>query len=461
MFSGAPQESPKSWKNGTLTYTTGGLVVLFFWLLVGDFAWQLKERSVGTTAMLVLKSLGSPDVLVGLLIGSVPAAIGLILGPIISVRSDNTRSRWGRRIPFLLVPLPVVVLSMFGLAATPHIGAWIHEFLGPRSPGPMGSSLIAFSIFWILFELATIVTNALFGALINDVVPHAIIGRFFGLFRIVSLVDGILFNVYLIKHAEEYYSWIFIGTGLIYGVGFTLMCLMVKEGEYPPPKPQAVSAAQRLLSFKTYLRECFTTPFYLLVFGALISAAVCFGPINSFSIFYAKQLGMDMEIYGRLNAVSYGVSMVMAYFLGMLADKFHPVRMGIVCLALYAAITLWGAFGIVDLTTFSIAFIGHTILSGAYFTSTASIAQRLYPRLKFAQFASGQGILQAVFSGIMPPAVGLFLDLNHHNYRMTFLFSGLLAVAGLVFYTLVYRRFMRLGGPQNYRAPLTETSEFE
>jgi MFS family permease len=100
-------------------------------------------------------------------------------------------------------------------------------------------------------------------------------------------------------------------------------------------------------------------------------------------------------------------------------------------------------------------------MSGAYFTSTASITQRLYPKLKFAQFASGQGILLAIFSGIMPPAVGLFLDLNHHNYRMTFLFSGLIAVGALVFYILVYRRFMQLGGPQHYRAPLSETSEFQ
>ena len=61
----------------------------------------------------------------------------------------------------------------------------------------------------------------------------------------------------------------------------------------------------------------------------------------------------------------------------------------------------------------------------------------------------------------MPPAVGLFLDLNHHNYRMTFLFSGLLALAGLVLYILVYRRFIQLRGPQHYRAPLTETFEFQ
>jgi hypothetical protein len=109
--------------------------VLFAWLLVGDFAWQLKERSVGATAQLILKKFGAADLLVGLLIGSVPAALGMIIGPVISMRSDRFRSRWGRRIPFLLVPLPMVVLSMAGLAFTPTFGGWIHEWLGARSPG--------------------------------------------------------------------------------------------------------------------------------------------------------------------------------------------------------------------------------------------------------------------------------------------------------------------------------------
>jgi len=58
------QPAGKTWQAGTLTYTAAGLVVLFAWLLVGDFAWQLKERSVGTTAQLILKKFGAADLLV-------------------------------------------------------------------------------------------------------------------------------------------------------------------------------------------------------------------------------------------------------------------------------------------------------------------------------------------------------------------------------------------------------------
>lgn len=451
----APTNAPKkSWKAGTLTYTSAGLVVLFIWLLFGDFAWQLKERSVTATAQLLLKRFDSSDFLVGLLIGSLPAAMGMILGPIISVKSDRHRGRWGRRIPYLLVPLPFVVASMAGLALSPSLGASIHEALGASSPGLNACVLGTFAGFWAVFEVATITANSVFGGLINDVVPQAIIGRFFALFRIISLVDGIIFNYFLIKHAEAHFFWIFIGTGIFYGVGFALMCFNVKEGEYPPPEPLSETAKPgHLQGIRSYLRECFATPYYLWVFGALTLCMLAFGPVNAFSIFYAKSLDMSMQTYGRYIAASYAVSIILAYFLGSMADRFHPVRMAIATITLYAGFMLWGAGFATDSGRFGIAFIAHTILSGAYFTSTASIGQRLYPKMKFAQFASAAGILIAATAAILPPVVGLILDASGHQYRLTFLMGGILASLGLVSLLVVHRKFMKLGGPKNYVAP--------
>ena len=44
--------SPKTWKAGTLVYTSAGLAMLFFWLLWGDFTWAMKDRAVGPSATL-------------------------------------------------------------------------------------------------------------------------------------------------------------------------------------------------------------------------------------------------------------------------------------------------------------------------------------------------------------------------------------------------------------------------
>jgi MFS family permease len=457
-----PPGGPKLWRRGTLVYTLSGLIILFCWLIFGDFALQLRERSVGATAQLVLKKFEASDLLVGLLIGSLPAALGMIIAPIISVKSDRHRGRWGRRIPFLLVPLPAVVLSMAGLAISPWAGGHLHTWLGVHSPGPNACVLGVFAAWWAIFEVSAILAGAVFGGLINDVVPQEVIGRFLGMFRMVSLIDGIIFNHFLIKHAEKHFVWIFLGVGLFYGVGFTLMCLMVKEGEYPPVEPLEETARPgRMQAVRSYLRDCFANPYYLWVFMAFILCSLSFAPVNSFSIFYAKSLHMDMELYGNYIAASYVCSLALAYFLGSLADRFHPLRLGIACMALYATVSLSGAAFATDPKKFGVAFMAHTVISGTYMTSMASAGQRLYPKLKFAQFASASGLIGATFGMLLPPTMGFLLDRSGHNYRITFLASGVLASLGLVALVVVYHKFMQLGGPKNYVAPHVQPPEPE
>ena len=76
-------ETPgKTWKAGTLTYTTTGLVVLFSWLLWGDFAWSMKDRTMGPVLQILLHKFSASDTLTGLLMGSLPSTISMILTPI-------------------------------------------------------------------------------------------------------------------------------------------------------------------------------------------------------------------------------------------------------------------------------------------------------------------------------------------------------------------------------------------
>jgi len=458
--SGDPESVPISgkskrfWHAGSIVYTGAGLAILFGWLLLGDFAWQLKERSVTTTAQLVLKKFEASNFFSGLLIGSIPAAIGMILGPIVSVRSDRHRGRWGRRIPFLLVPLPFVVVSMAGLAFAPAIGGWLHAWLGVSSPGLGPCVLGTFAAFWCVFEVFSTIANSVVGGLINDVVPQEVIGRFFGMFRMVSLIDGIIFNALIVKHAEEYFFWVFIGTGLFYGIGFTVMCLNVKEGEYPPPEPlDTATRFGRWELLRVYFRECFTTPFYLWIFAGTILCVFSFQPINAFNVFYAKSLGMSMETYGQYVAVSYGISLVMAYFIGAMADRFHPLRLGIGSMILYVLVSAGGFAWGVDAQGFGLAFLAHNIISGFYYTAMASVGQRLYPKLKFAQYASAAMLVQAGIGALLPPAVGAILDASGHHYRLTFLIGGLLGILGLSALLVVYRKFLQLGGTSLYQPP--------
>jgi MFS family permease len=443
----------KVWTVGTLAYTSGGLGVLFFWLLGGDFAWNLKERAVVPVAQLMLRSFQASDFLVGLLVGSIPAALGMILGPIASVKSDRHRGKLGRRIPFLLVPTPFIVLSMLALGGAPWLAGKIHLALGDGSPGIAPIGITLFILFWLVFEVATVVANIIFGALINDVVPQPLIGRFFGLFRAVGLIAGILFNASIIGYAETHYFGIFCGAGLLYGVCFATMCLKVKEGEYPDLDSSMDQKPGGRETIVSYFRECYSNPYYRWLFAAATFGMLANVPVNSFSVFYAKSLGMDIADYGKCLAVTYVISLVLAYPLGVLADRFHPLRMGIWTTIIYGALMLWAAVGAVDAKTFSLFFVLHGVITGSYMTATASLGQRLYPKMKFAQFASAWGLVFGLGFIAAAPLTGLLLDFLGHAYRCTFLISGCLALLGAVAYVVTDRFFVALGGPERYVAP--------
>ncbi|MBP9914221.1 MAG: MFS transporter, partial [Opitutaceae bacterium] len=331
----SPTAAPRrSWRAGTLTYTTAGLAVLFCWMLWGDFAWQLKERAAPPVVQIMLRTFKASDFLTGLFLLSLPAAIGVLLGPIISYRSDRHRGRWGRRIPYLLITSPIATVAMFGLAFSPVIGTWLHGHMGWAPDKLNFTIIIVLGLSWTVFEFATVAANAVFGGLINDVVPREVIGRFFGMFRAVSLISGMYFNFYLIGHAKEYFMPILVGIGTLYGGGVVLMCLMVKEGDYPPPGPVGAGGVGGFIAaVKSYGRDCFSQPYYLWVFASMALAQLAFVPVNLFSVYAAESFGMSMDRYGKYIVVTYACSLVLAYPLGWMADRFHAIRMGLGALA--------------------------------------------------------------------------------------------------------------------------------
>lgn len=466
------------WTAGTLTYSVSGIVVLFAWLLLGDFAWSMRDRSIAPMSQWYLGSIGVPNYLFALLLSSFPALVGLLLVPVISVRSDRHRGRLGRRIPFLLVTTPIGALGMVGLGLTPVFAHWLHAFLteGPsaqwlqRTLGsqPSGEWLLAalgnemvvsvfcFAIFWAAFEFATIVGLAIFGGLVNDVVPRPLLGRFYGLFRVVSLIDGIIFNYWIMGKVPTHFTLITVVIGVFYGLVFMLVCLKVKEGAYPPPPPpppkmpwpQGVATGVR-----RYFKECFTNRYYLLVFVMLMTAAICFLPLNTFTIPYATSLGVTMEAFGKAQSLTFGISLCLAYFLGWLADVFHPLRMVIVALTGYLLVTLWGAFFVGSEQTFLIGWVLHGVMSGTYFTCAASLGQRLFPHERYAQFASAGGICISVATMTLSPILGIFIDAGSIGFRYVFFTAIILTLIALVAALLVFRRFMQLGGPEGYVAP--------
>lgn len=444
----------KTWRAGTLTYTAAGLAGVFAWLLWGDFSWQMKDRGIQPVVQVMLQRFHASDFLVGFLVVALPSAIGIFLTPIISYRSDRHRGRWGRRIPFLLATAPVTAFSMFGMAFSPWIGTWLHGRMGWGPDSLNLTVVLVLGLFWTLLDFATVVSTAVFGALVNDVVPRELIGRFYGLFRVVSLSAGILFNGVIIGHAKEQFTAILAGMGLLFGVGITLMCLRIKEGEYPPP-PQPLPGEKRgfMVALKAYMRDCFAKPHYLWIYAAMGLSPLSFLPVNTYSVYAAQSFGLSLASYGKYIVVTYCCSLVLAYPLGWLADRFHPVRLALASMTVYAVVMVVGYYGIIGPRSFGWVFFLHGVLGGCWFTGAAALGPMLFPKLKFAEFASAGAVLVAAASIFLGLVTGGLLDLLGHDYRYTFALAGIIAVMAVGSILMVYRRFMALGGPKGYVAP--------
>ena len=470
----------KTWQVNGLVYTAGGLVMLFVLMLTGDFAWAFKDRSVGMITKVLFKQYGASDFVNGLLIVSLPSCLGLIVSPIVSYKSDRHRGKYGRRIPYLMKTTPLAVFAMLGLAFSPMLGQSI-SLLGVDVKL---ATLCMLGVFWMIFELAMIIAGAVFNAFANDVVPAEMLGRFFGLFRIVSLAAGVIFSRWLLGWCGTHSMWLFLGVAVLYGLGMALLCFKIKEGTYPPPPEEKPGQSKyaALIAAKTYFRECFGQKYYLLVFVTLLLLPLGAMPYNTYCVFYATDLGLTLGDYGRYMAYSFVISAILAFPAGAMADKFHPLRVCICLTGLSLVImTLcglfitgsrmeWAANHVIALMNacgghvtyehltvqrlaFGTAEIACSVTNGLYATASASLAMRLMPRDRFAQFSSAAGLLSTLVHVFAVPAVGGVLDMTGNNYLyLVWMGAGANLVAVFVGIVL-YVRFVQLGGPKNYVPP--------
>jgi MFS family permease len=149
-----------------------------------------------------------------------------------------------------------------------------------------------------------------------------------------------------------------------------------------------------------------------------------------------------MDAYGKGITLTFLISLALSYPMGSLADRFHPLRVGLVVQGVYCVLTLLGGLLIKEVWAFGFFLVGHGVVSGIWMTATASAGQRLLPREKFGQLGSAGALVGSLCSITVGPAMGLFLDCTHHIYRSTFLASSGLALSALLASLVVNRKFL-------------------
>ena len=167
-------ENKSAYAVGTLRYTAAGLGIVMFWLLFGEFAIAFRDRAAMPSVTELLRQHHASDTMIAVLVSALPALLGSALVPIVGFRSDRFRSRWGRRLPFLVGMTPVAALILVALGNCTPFGRATDRLLGALSPGVDTCVLAWFCVFWTLFEAVALVTLALYGGLVDDIVPRRI-----------------------------------------------------------------------------------------------------------------------------------------------------------------------------------------------------------------------------------------------------------------------------------------------
>ncbi len=446
---------------GTLTYTRSKLLQVMFWMLWGDFFFILMEALVPTIVPLQLRWEGASDMTIGLLGSSLSAVLGLFLFPVVGVQSDRHRGRLGRRRPFLLWCTPPVVISLVLLGAAKPVGVMLHQVLSLLGGGSFltiaGCTIAWIALCTVLFVFFNIYVASVYQYMFADVIPAEVMGKFYGLFRAVSAVGGVVFNRWLLGYVELYTLHIYVLLALLYAIAFYMLIWKVKEGEYPPPAPKSPGGGWGAL--KTYCRECFTHPFYLNYYCLNLCLSSALVPLSYLVFFgteagqegYAPTLGLSLQAFGQVKGWTYLVQIPVFFLTGPLVDRFHPSRVSMVALAL-TSLSFFCCYWLIH--DASSLLLWWCVNQGALAIqlACASYSPRILPREKYGQYLSAGSWASYIGMVLAPLVVGYLLGVLR-DYRYVYIFSGVGFGCGFLASVGLFLQWKKLGGDLHYKAP--------
>jgi MFS-type transporter involved in bile tolerance (Atg22 family) len=282
-----------------------------------------------------------------------------------------------------------------------------------------------------------------------------------GLMRVVSSLAVFIFQFYVAPHAETHAREIYIIVSLLYFFGFGLMCWRVREGEYPPEEEEAKPEEKATSSLGSvfrhivvFLKECFLShPVYIALFISTFFSG--FMTVGVYGVFFAKQIGVSVENFFVIGAWFSLAGAICHYPAGMLADRFHPVRLTLI----FAIIAIPGSFLAffykVDLPSYILVAVLWFPVAELVGAAQGVLLIRVLPRKRFGQFSSAAGMFKQGGKMVGAFCAAAFLDYVQ-DYRYYLLWSGVGQVINALLIGIVYYYWRQLGG-DNYVAPLRES----
>ena len=215
---------------------------------VGMFGTSIPINMIkGSLILFYVDMLGLDGRLYGIVM-VIYALIDAVDNPVLGFLSDRTRTRWGRRRPWLLVGAPVLAVGMIAL------------FTVPKSLDGAGL-VLWFATFAILCEAADSMINANYGALLPELFPRerqrAVANALRQGFQLLALVVSLALTPWLTTSVfgTEETTEGFTITAVLYGVLACAVILYMTLGVREDPRAAVAPRSQFLATVSTILRN--------------------------------------------------------------------------------------------------------------------------------------------------------------------------------------------------------------
>lgn len=435
-------------------FTTLNFLNLALGFLGLQFAWQMRIA----LAEPVTSGLGASPLLYSLIWLAGPFS-GMVVQPIIGVLSDKTKSKFGRRRPYLLGGALITAIALWIFPHSAGISDIIGNLFHVNMPA-WGGLLIAAIMIWVIDACINIAQGP-YRSLIPDVVPkeqhaeaNSYISLAIGLGSVVAMAVAPALKYFL--NFQMSIPAQFTMAGIAFVLAMTWTCLMIQEkssadnDEFLEDKKEKQSFWQSLKEFfllSPEVKKICTMQFFtwigmmcLLIYFTAFAIHTVYGLPDALSVNIEQALKDAAQNYALIGLAIFNlVCFLIAVPLGNWAHKFGNKKVHIISLLSMVIAYL----GLAMFKTNSIAVLCFMALSGIGWASVCALPFAMLSRyIKPGTEGSVMGIFNIFIAGpqvFVCTLVGWLINsavidggLNHHYEYSFYIGAACLLLAAFI-----------------------------
>ncbi|MBL7257442.1 MFS transporter [Paractinoplanes lichenicola] len=323
-----------------------------FFIALALFAQEATWNFYDNQVPVLLREHVASAALVGALMG-LDNLLGIFIQPWIGNRSDNTRTRWGRRIPYLAVGMPVAAILFVFLPWTTSAAMLIAVMVG--------------------YALVANTMRPLAESLVPDFIPPERRSRANAVVKIAAALTIIVASLISLLVVDDHPHAAFAIPSAILLVVTAFVVWKVRDSE--SPGYQAAAAAPARVPFRAILHDLLTDRDrrrLLLLLTVMLFGGAWFASRSLITPYGMEALGLTRGEAGGLTLPSGIAYVIAAYPAALLAERYGRLKTMGAGMALFAASMAAGA--VVQTPTATVIIFCVAAVGAAGFLINAAVA---------------------------------------------------------------------------------------